>query len=89
MTDLGADPDLEAFMASACRLLAGSENVDAITIAVRRQLTYEELVRLLDHAAPCAVAIVKDQHWTFTVRHRRTTRPTPRTIPEPRHGGAQ
>ena len=81
MPDLGADPDLEAFMASACRLLAGSENVDAITIAVGRQLTYEELVRLLDHAAPCAVAIVKDQHWTFTVRRHSSMRRSTQTDP--------
>jgi hypothetical protein len=74
MTDIGADHHLEQLIAGACRVLDVSEDVGAITILVNRRLTYEELVRMRDHAAPCHVAIAKDGHWTFSVRRRSATR---------------
>jgi hypothetical protein len=77
MTDLGADPHPEELSAGVCRVLAASEDVGAITIEVKRRLTYEELVRMRDHAAPCHLAIEKDRHWTFSVRRRSTTGRTP------------
>jgi hypothetical protein len=73
MTDLGADPHLEELIASACRVLTASEDIGAITSEVKRRLTYEELVRMRDYAAPCHLAIPKDRHWTFRVRRRSTT----------------
>jgi hypothetical protein len=73
MTDLGADPHLEEFIAGACRVLGASADVGAITIEVKRRLTYEELVCIRDHAMPCHLAIAKDRHWTFRVRRRSTT----------------
>jgi hypothetical protein len=77
MTDLGADPHLEELIAGACRVLTASEDVGAITIEVKRRLTYEELMRMRDHAAPCHLAIAKDRHWTFSVRRRSATGRTP------------
>jgi hypothetical protein len=81
MTDLGADPHLAELIASACRVLASREDVGAITIEITRRLTYEELERLRDHAAPCLVAIKKGRHWTFTVRRRSTMRRPAQTDP--------
>lgn len=79
MTDIGADHHLGQLIAGACRVLAASEDVGAITIVVNRRLTYEELVGMRDQAAPCHLAIAKDGHWTFSVRRRSATR-RPRSV---------
>jgi hypothetical protein len=77
MTDMRADHHLELLIASACRVLAASEDLGAITIVVNRRLTYEELMRTRDRATPCRVAIAKDGAWTFRVRRRGATRQPP------------
>ena len=81
MGPLGADPELAEPMASACRVLAASEDVGAVAIEVTRQPAHEELMRLRDHAAPCYVAIAKERHWTFTVRRRSSMRRSTQTAP--------
>ena len=57
MTDEDGELDLEQVIASACRVVAAGNDIGAIAITVNRQLTYEELVRLRDRAAPCQVTI--------------------------------
>jgi hypothetical protein len=68
-----ADENLEHLIASACCVLAASEDVGSITIVANRRLTYQELARVRDHAAPCHVAIAMDGHGTVSVRRRGTT----------------
>jgi hypothetical protein len=89
MTDDRADHHLEQLIASACCVLAGSEDVGSITIVANRRLTYQELARMRDHAAPCRVAIAMDGHGTVSVRRRgatRRSRSTGRFRGETEHG---
>ena len=77
MSDDRTDYDLEQLIASACCVLAASEDVGSITIVANRRLTYQELARVRDHAAPCQVAIAMDGHGTISVRRRSDTRRPP------------
>ena len=68
MTDDRADHGLEQLIASACCVVAASEDVGSITIVANRRLTYQELARVREHAVPCRVAIAMDGHGTVRVR---------------------
>jgi hypothetical protein len=77
MTDERANHHLEQLIASACCVLAASEDIGSITIVGNRRLTYQELALVRDHAASCQVAIAMDRHGTISVRRRSTTRRPP------------
>jgi hypothetical protein len=74
MPDDRTDHHLEQLIASACCVLAASDDISSITIVGNRRLTYQELARVRDHAAPCHVAIAMDGHGTVSVRRRGATR---------------
>jgi hypothetical protein len=74
MTDDRADHHLEQVIASACCVIAASEDIDSITIVGNRRVTYPEFARVREHATPCRVAIAMDGHGTVRVRRRDVTR---------------